>query len=109
MTINRFDKLAVYYAEVPKKGAGLMTRELNAQEISQFETARGFVVRAVRDGSPAYNADMLPGDIVLKINGLPADRTAWNTAMATNQPIKIELFRNGSMRQLELVVPVDWR
>lgn len=109
ITINRFDKMAIYYAEVPKKGAGVMTRELNAQEVSQFETRRGFVIRSVRDGSPAYYADVLPGDIVLKINGIAADNAAWDAAMATNLPIKIELFRNGSMRQLELIVPDDWR
>jgi hypothetical protein len=109
MTVNRFDKLAIYYAEVPKNGLGALTRELNAQEVAQFETRRGFVVRSVRDGSPAYNADVLPGDIVLKINGLPADSAAWEAAMQTNQSIKIDLHRKGSMRQIEVTVPADWR
>lgn len=109
MTVNRFDKLAIYYAEVPKNGLGALTRELNAQEVAQFETRRGFVVRSVRDGSPAYNADILPGDIVLKINDLPADHAAWQAAMQTNQSIKIDLHRKGSMRRIEVTVPADWR
>lgn len=109
ITINRFSKMAVYFMELPRYGAGILPRELNAQEITAIESRRAFVVRFVRDGSPAYIADLLPGDIVTHVNGQPADQEAWQAAIRGEQPLSVHVVRNGKPRDLTLTIPPDWR
>lgn len=108
-TVSRFDKFAVYFAEAPRVGTGIFIRELTPDEIARYETRRAFVVRFVRDGSPAYQADMLPGDVVTHVNGLPADEVNWQAALKSNAPMNVKLFRNGQVRELPLTVPPEWR
>jgi membrane-associated protease RseP (regulator of RpoE activity) len=48
---------------------GAMFRDLNDAERQQYQTNRGAYVSTVIDGSPAYNADILPGDVILRVNG----------------------------------------
>lgn len=106
--INRFNKLAVYFQEVPKTGLGIYYRELTAHEIASLESRRAIPVQFVRDGSPAYLADILPGDIVTHLNGQPADSQAVDTAVRGPQPIRVRLIRNGTPRELAITVPADW-
>jgi hypothetical protein len=109
VTVNRFQKTALYFAAAPQKGAGVLTRELTPQEISTYDTQRGFVIRAIRDGSPAYQANLLPGDAVIQVNDQPADLTAWHSAIASTTPAKIHLIRNGQARDITLTIPPEWR
>lgn len=109
MVMNRFDKFAVYFSETPKFGIGIMTRELTPEEMAQFETGRAFAVRAVRDGSLAYQADLLPGDIITHVNGLPADPDNWRIALKGDTPLSLRLFRNNSERAISIAVPPEWR
>lgn len=109
VVINRFSKLAVYFREVPKTGLGILHRELTPQEIAALETRRAIPVQFVRDGSPAYQADILPGDIITHFNGQPADAIVLDAALRGTQPIRVRLMRNGSPRELEVVVPPEWR
>lgn len=109
VTVNRFDKLAVYFAEVPKKGTGILPRELAQAEVSALETQRAMAVRAVRDNSPAYEANVLPGDLITEVNGKPADPANWQSAVRTDPVLHIKLMRNGQARELSVPVPTDWR
>jgi hypothetical protein len=107
--VNRYDKLGIYFAEVPRTGTGIRPRDLTKDEISKFETQRGFGVLYIRDGSPAYNANILPGDVVVKVNGAPADLQVWMAAVKSDAPMKVSLFRNGEPREIILMVPPEWR
>ena len=84
-------------------------RDLTPEEISRFETQRGFGVVVVRDGSPAYNANILPGDIIIQVNGVPADIPNWKAAMKSGPNLAVKLFRNGELREVTIPVPADWR
>lgn len=109
ITVNRFDKLAVYFVEVPKKGTGIFPRDLTAAEIATLETQRAIAVRAVRDGSPAYEANILPGDVIVAVDGNPADPTNWQAAVQTDPVLHVKLIRNGQPREVLLTVPAEWR
>ena len=109
ITINRFDKMAVYFGEVPKRGLGVMTRELTSEEMALVDTRRAIVVRFVRDESPAYLADLLPGDILTQVNGEPFDQAKLAQAAIPGNSIKIHLFRRGQQRDVELKIPAEWR
>jgi hypothetical protein len=109
ITINRFQKTAVYWAEVPKKGVGILTRELTPEEFTRLETRRAWVVRSVRDKSPAYYADILPGDIIAQVNGLPVDADTWWAEIKTGKPLQLKVMRNWQEREMKLEVPPEWQ
>jgi hypothetical protein len=109
ITNNRFDKFAIFFGEAPRYGTGISPRALTPEEVSRFETQRAFVVAVVRDGSPAYLADLLPGDVVLKVNGLPADQPNWQAAIRADAPLTVEIARNSQRKELTITVPPDWR
>lgn len=108
MTVNRVQKFGLYFAEAPKVGTGIFPRDLTPDEIAKYETQRGFGIRFVREGSPAYEANLLPGDVVLKVNGLPADLSNWKAAANTGRMV-VHLARNGEPREVVVHVPLAWR
>lgn len=108
ITINHFDKSALFFMEMPKTGTGIRYRELTPDEMARLETRRAFVVVSVRDGSPAYNADILPGDLVTHIDDQAADADTWRSATRSPAPHKVRVLRRGQVRGLSLVVPPDW-
>lgn len=108
ITVNRYDKFAAYFAEVPRKGIGIKWRDLDATEMARLETRRGTVVQSVRDGSPSYHADILPGDIILRVNGEPFDPEKWWPAVAEGKML-LSVDRSGKSREIEVTVPEEWR
>lgn len=69
MAINRSDYGAIFFVK-QKVGLGLFTRDLNDSERQQLQTNKGAVVRVVVDETPAFNADLLVGDIIVAVDGL---------------------------------------
>lgn len=108
-SVDRYDKFGIYFKEMPKHGIGVMFRELTAEEVSRLETRRAIAIVSIRDGSPAYLADMLPGDIVTSINAEPADVETWRRAMTGASVAAIKFFRNGATREVTIPIPADWR
>lgn len=109
ITRNRFSKFALYFAPEPKFGAGIYSRQITSEEMQELGTRFAIAVRFVRDYSPAYYADILPGDIILKINGKPADPNIWWAEILDGEPDTLEILRRGAPASLELVVPEEWR
>lgn len=108
-TINRFDKMAVYFKEIPRKGAGLKIRDLSPQEMATLGTRHALAVQFVRDGSPAYDADIFPGDIIVQVNGEPVDVGRWRTAINGPQPMKVKVIRAGAAKDIMLTIPPEWQ
>lgn len=107
--VNRYDKFGIYFKEVTKHGIGVMFRELTPEEVTRLETRRAVAIVSIRDGSPAYQADMLPGDIITSVNGEPADVETWRHAMSGASVAKISFVRNGKTRELTIPIPPEWR
>jgi len=70
VTVNHTNFAAVYFVK-GRVLLGVVTRVLNDAERARLQSNRGLVVTGVIDISPAYNSDVLVGDIMLTIDGLP--------------------------------------
>lgn len=68
MTVNRYDYGAVYFVK-RKFRLGVEWRPLNDKERQLLQSNSGLYVITVIDGSPAFRSDILPGDIIERING----------------------------------------
>jgi len=69
VTVHRSDFGAIYFVK-QHFGLGLFTRDLSDSERQELQSNKGVVVRLVVDESPAFDADILVGDIVLAIDGV---------------------------------------
>lgn len=72
--ISRYDQSAIFFSLLARTGAGAKCVQLSNEEIQNLGTQRACRVEAIRTGSPAYNADIIPGDIFMLINGQPLDQ-----------------------------------
>ena len=72
MTVNRYEYAALCLVKVKFK-LGVRTRGLSDQERQDIQTNRGVFVTAIADGTPAYQSDMLFGDVISAIDGSKID------------------------------------
>jgi S1-C subfamily serine protease len=68
----------------------------------------GMMVVSLADGAPAVLAGVLPGDIVLEVDGTPVRRARALAAVLgperIGQPVAVRLLRAGELRTLSLVI-----
>lgn len=109
VTTHRSNFGALYFVK-QKFALGAFFRDLNDLERQSLQTNRGAVVRLVVDGSPAFNADLLIGDIFLYIDGLMITNSesigqVLNDRKGNN--ILISIIRNGQKieKQVRLNAP----
>lgn len=69
-TVDRHDYGAVYFVK-KRFPLGLITRDLNDTERQSIQTNKGAIVLVVVDNTPAFQADILVGDVILAIDGVP--------------------------------------
>lgn len=69
ITVNRVDYGAVYFIK-RKFLFGAFYRDLNDAERQELQTNRGSVARLIVDGTPAFNADILIGDVFTTLDGV---------------------------------------
>lgn len=97
MTVHRSDYGAVYFIK-RKFSLGASVRDLNDDERRQIQTNKGVAVTVVVDDSPAFDADILAGDIIASIDGIAIANTAgFSETLSTKagKEILISLLRNG--------------
>jgi hypothetical protein len=68
ITVNRSSYGAVFFIKQHYR-LGLIVRDLNNDERRALQTNKGVVVRVVVDGTPAFDADLLVGDIITSVDG----------------------------------------
>lgn len=99
---NRFEQVALFFAPLKRTGLGTWNRTGGTG---------GVVVEAVRTGSPAASAGILPGDNLVKVGGESVrDLKAFNLAVANaqNRPVDIVLNRDGQSMTKTVTVPAIW-
>lgn len=81
LTINRSSYGAIFFIK-RHYSLGLATRDLNDNERRMLQTNKGVVIRVVVDGTPAFDADLLVGDIITSVDGLVVSNvTAFDSLM----------------------------
>lgn len=68
-TIHRSDYGAVFFVK-RRYALGALVRDLNDAERQEFQSNKGAAVRLVVDGTPAFDADILVGDVIAAIDGV---------------------------------------
>lgn len=69
-THQRYDQVAVYLMPMREKPrVGIHFRNLTVPERKVFESNTGIMVTAVVDGTPAFHANILQGDVLTEWNG----------------------------------------
>lgn len=96
MAIHRSDYGAVYFIK-QRFRLGASVRPLTDEERQQLETNQGVVIITIVDGTPAFNADLLPGDIITAINGkrVSSPETYSSLLESERGNVTLDLIRKG--------------
>jgi hypothetical protein len=111
-SIDRYEQAALYFAPIPRRGPGIIVYQLTDTQRQQLGTNQALQIGGVRDGSPAFLADVLPGDYLFSIDGVPtydARSLGQVFAQAAGHGAKLELMRSGQRMTKVINVPAgDW-
>lgn len=105
--VNRSDYYATFWIETKPMSLGIHLNNLTDELRRKVESNKGVYIVAVVKNSPAFNADLLNGDIIRKFNNIEvANASHFTNLMADNkkQQIELKIFRNGKtiVKQIQL-------
>lgn len=107
-SVDHYNQAAIFFSPLQRRGTGLLVVEMSDSKKREVGTNRGVEVRAVRRGSPAYQADVLPGDVLLSVNGNSIDGLAAGTAAfreSFGSTAKVVLARGDQRITKDIVLP----
>jgi S1-C subfamily serine protease len=106
VTVHRSDYGALYFVKI-RFGLGIVFRDLNNDERQELQTNKGVVVRVVVDGTPAFDADILVGDVITAVDGTGvAGVQTFRELLAERQGklVSLSIVRRG--QRIEKTVPL---
>ncbi len=109
-TTDYYDYAATYWAKSKPPIFGVLVAALDERERQQLQSNRGVSVRAVIRRSPAFQSDILRGDILTRIADLDVfDPDQFFDAVVANQGKKValEYFRNGEKKTIAVQLLTD--
>lgn len=104
-SVDRFDYLASYWVKVKPALFGAFFDDLNSEQRQQLERNRGAVIDLVVNDSPAFHADVLPGDIVTEFDGVPVTDARHLLALiqaAAGREVSVSVMRSSGPRSLRV-------
>lgn len=105
ITIQRYEYDAAFYRKFVPPIFGALPQALPAEIRQQLERNTGVIVWVVRNGSPAYNANILEGDVILKMNGedvLSVADYVQRYIKLAGQKVELEIWRNGQVKNISV-------
>lgn len=105
---QRYDQTAVYFVKSTRKlKFGLYPVDLTPELRSKYERNTGAVIDIVAEESPAFAANVLPGDILIELNGTPIINAKHALEIMQSTSPKdgkciLKVIRNGTERSIEL-------
>jgi hypothetical protein len=109
-SISRYDQHIGYFLAAKKTGSGLFVKAIEPEMAKDLGVNRGVYVRSVRRGSPAYNVDILPGDVVQLVGATGVyDIASFIAAMKAvyGQSSEIKIIRKGQPVTIVLTLSAD--
>jgi serine protease DegQ len=98
------------FGEVRRGSLGVESQDIDAAmaKLLGVSERRGAVITRVQEDSPADQAGLKPGDVVVAIDGAQvADRQALHNAeglLPVDKPVRIAVLREGRQREMEVVL-----
>lgn len=114
VSIDKFDYTACFFVMAPSDAIwinrlGFLARNLQQKERVAYKRNTGVLINTVLEKSPAYYANLIKNDIVIKINGMDIiDLDSYFDAMAmilkypTLKTVKISFIRDGVLQSAEI-------
>lgn len=108
---QRYDQNALFFVKSTRKmRVGIQYDNLTPELRTRYERNTGVLIPVVMEGSPAFVANVLPGDVVIEVNGTPIiDRLQFqqvlSKAAASEGQVNFKLLRNGSERLISMKLP----
>jgi hypothetical protein len=96
--INRADYFASYWIKIKPPVFGLLIKPMTQEVIKKIGTNKGVLVDAVIKGSPAFDVDILRGDVLSKMGeSYVYDGDSFHQAVRMNEgnEINLLLYRDG--------------
>lgn len=105
VTVQRYQYDAVFFRKMQPTILGVIPQPLPSEIRQRLERNTGVIAWAIRNDSPAFNANILEGDVILRMNGEDvtsmADYGQKNIKMA-GQKIDIEIWRDGQLKTISV-------
>lgn len=96
--VNRYDYHASFWIKSTNIIFGAVLRDLTPEERRSTGSNHGVVIGVVIWNTPAFEADLLEGDIIKKVNDIDiTGPTTWNTMLSENlgKPVVVAFIRDG--------------
>jgi S1-C subfamily serine protease len=103
--IDRFDQFATFWAKGRPPILGVFGRDLSSEERAELERNGGVAIVAVMQGSAAFRANLLRGDIVLALNGVQVqDQQQFFGLLEplAGTEVSLEIYRSGDRKTVAL-------
>lgn len=103
VTVHRYQYEAGFFRRMPSPILGVLPQPLPAEIRQRLERNTGVFAWVVRSGSPAFNANILEGDVILNLNGedVVSDVDLMDKNMKfAGQKVNVEVWRNGQFKTI---------
>lgn len=101
MSVDRSNYGAVYFIK-RNYTLGVQPRDLSDQERQQFQTNQGVMVMYIVDNTPAFFADILPGDVISRVDDVAASNSMVFSdllSQSVGKKVKIDILRGSQQIQ----------
>ena len=106
--MDRFEYGASYWRRARPGGLGVEFRDLTAEEKGKLGSNKGVVISGVMRGGAAYNADLVPGDVIRSMNQSPVT-DFWSFAdildRSMGKSVEFSVWRNGNLIEKTIFIP----
>jgi len=98
-SVNRYDYLATYWVKRKSFVLGVFVQDLTSEIRQALQSNKGVIVTVVVKGTPAFQADILKGDVLRMVGSEEIyDEASFGKAIRpyAGQQVVIQLIRNGT-------------
>jgi hypothetical protein len=109
VSFDRYDQIAGYFSKIKPEfiGLGMYFDWLKPDQAAALGTNKAMLVDIVVRNSPAFDADILSGDILLTLAGQDVSSLERLSKVQTdfaNQSVEAKIIRNGVAKTLQIVI-----